>query len=715
MFNTKAMNLKHLFGFALVVLATSCRTQNAGMCATNYGPRLGSSLSDIPFLENNKRAGLLYDKADLVLEYRGENWYERHKPAGPDGKSVFTTGPNALAQAIPGTNECGRSLAVVVLPSDWMVCTNCKTAEETALDLRDFLKTHGFRGVVPVVARYAQWFEAFPQGWPSRAEAEAKGRQERRDALNAGIHVVSTVSTNGMGTNMAVVTTEAFTRNGQTNLIRVTKVQRGMVVFRRQTFCHNGQPIAYFNFVKVHFERDIQSFTTITNSPYQLHIDYGYLHPTRIRCVWIDGTDKTSGGYFIDGWYPTNGVYYPAPDSDLECKDASGDGASEPDLATNASVQSLASIEVKSRGEGKGFGCMVTLTLTNRHDFPEWVMLSYWANEKLTANGKFLSTTNSERPLQAEEYNAGTNRLVIVKHFGMGFGTNDFKAILMPARGSVAIEDFRLWSGRKTPQFFDVGEAKDLLVNGKTPLQEWLPYAVDSSPNVNILGGNGASSSLDYKHDNTPGAKPFPAETVRFVQAVSFRHQKVFLPWGDVSIYQRRLVDRSQPSIQQLNQIANNPDLGRDKRAAAIFTSFANQARSGDWPPGSWMESLRLSRDFTDLTWLREAEVVPVKSVFGKLPIPMDFITSNSTIYRLELFPKTNAPGWTIYLELSIPPDGRELARKDVVHYLQGTLTDCHLKEFALCHTDADATEPYIEVFSVKGVRCFGQPPELDK
>lgn len=122
---------------------------------------------------------------------------------------------------------------------------------------------------------------------------------------DTGVRVISTVTTNKAG---AVLTTDTFTRGGQTNLVRVTKVQSGAVVFRSQQFCHNGEPVARFSF------RDgAQSFSTVPNSPYRVVVEF--LRSEDVRCVVIFGRG------FIDGFYPTNGVYYPAPDSDLEMQD----------------------------------------------------------------------------------------------------------------------------------------------------------------------------------------------------------------------------------------------------------------------------------------------------------------------------------------------------------------------------------------------------------
>lgn len=124
-------------------------------------------------------------------------------------------------------------------------------------------------------------------------------------AADMGVCAVSTVSTNESG---AILTKDTFTRGGQTNLIRVTKVQDGAVVFRSQQFCHDGQPAALFTF------RDgFESFHTVPNTPY--HVDLEFLPSKQVRCVIVRGRD------FIDGFYPTNGVFYPVPNSDLEMKD----------------------------------------------------------------------------------------------------------------------------------------------------------------------------------------------------------------------------------------------------------------------------------------------------------------------------------------------------------------------------------------------------------
>lgn len=124
-------------------------------------------------------------------------------------------------------------------------------------------------------------------------------------AADTSVQVFSSMSTNSE--TGAILTTETFTRSGQTNLIRITKSQRGVAVFRTQRFCHKGEPVALFT-----FREGIESFHTVPNTPY--HVDLEFLPSKEVRCLMIQGRG------FLDAFYPTNGVYYPAPDSDLETK-----------------------------------------------------------------------------------------------------------------------------------------------------------------------------------------------------------------------------------------------------------------------------------------------------------------------------------------------------------------------------------------------------------
>jgi hypothetical protein len=124
-------------------------------------------------------------------------------------------------------------------------------------------------------------------------------------AANTGLRLVSTVTTTN---RMGVDTTETFTRGGQTNLVRVTESQGGVVGYLHHAFCHHGDLVAF-----IIGTPDPVSFDLKQGLPYQVSLQFW---PSNgVRNLSICGED------FNEVFYATNGVFYPAPDSDLEIED----------------------------------------------------------------------------------------------------------------------------------------------------------------------------------------------------------------------------------------------------------------------------------------------------------------------------------------------------------------------------------------------------------
>jgi hypothetical protein len=60
-----------------------------------------------------------------------------------------------------------------------------------------------------------------------------------------------------------------------------------------------------------------------------------------------------------------------------------------------------------------------------------------------------------------------------------------------------------------------------LKVNNKTPLEEWFPFSVENAKSAEVLGRiySEKQKNLDFLHDHTPNAKPYPAEKVTSIKA----------------------------------------------------------------------------------------------------------------------------------------------------------------------------------------------------
>jgi hypothetical protein len=130
-------------------------------------------------------------------------------------------------------------------------------------------------------------------------------------AADTGIRMTTSVSTNAE--TGAIHLEETFTRNGQTNLVRKTKTEDGVVTGRIQRFYHDGEFVAVHLVVSkpVHMARE--SFST-TESSCAVSVDYS---PTKeIEKVII--TRKK--GNVLDGFIATNGVFYPVGNANLEIR-----------------------------------------------------------------------------------------------------------------------------------------------------------------------------------------------------------------------------------------------------------------------------------------------------------------------------------------------------------------------------------------------------------
>ena len=101
------------------------------------------------------------------------------------------------------------------------------------------------------------------------------------------------------------MTTETYTRDGEQDLIRITKSQNGVVTYRSHGFYHDGKLVALYS-----WRPQYSTFNVLPGLPYYVGLEFLPSHD--IKSLTIRGND------FIDGFYTTNGFYYPVPDSDLK-------------------------------------------------------------------------------------------------------------------------------------------------------------------------------------------------------------------------------------------------------------------------------------------------------------------------------------------------------------------------------------------------------------
>ncbi|MFL5341885.1 MAG: WD40 repeat domain-containing protein, partial [Gemmataceae bacterium] len=160
----------------------------------------------------------------------------------------------------------------------------------------------------------------------------------------------------------------------------------------------------------------------------------------------------------------------------------------------------------------------VKLEMTNPGDKPIWLLLGYYRDLLPSRTGKFTSEAADGQPQCFTgkyfdgEKKGGQGKAIEISYIG-GDG---FRAFHLPPRSAMTFDDFAIesWSDIK---WIDVLEASELRVNGKTPLQEWLPYPTMSDQQVRIPA-NTDWGNLDWDAKTLKSRTDYPNEKVEFVK-----------------------------------------------------------------------------------------------------------------------------------------------------------------------------------------------------
>jgi hypothetical protein len=130
---------------------------------------------------------------------------------------------------------------------------------------------------------------------------------------DTGIRVITSVRTNESG---SVSTKDAFIRDGQTNLVRITSTKSGAVRARVHRFYYQGSLVGVF----VAMPDDSSSFITEAGSPYAMGFEFWPSKDVRSALI------NTKDGVILDAFTATNGVFYPADISVIrKLNDVGGD------------------------------------------------------------------------------------------------------------------------------------------------------------------------------------------------------------------------------------------------------------------------------------------------------------------------------------------------------------------------------------------------------
>jgi len=193
-------------------------------------------------------------------------------------------------------------------------------------------------------------------------------------------------------------------------------------------------------------------------------------------------------------------------------------------LSTLAQVNAPVKIKFLLQNSGKPplkFN-FVNLTITNNNDSLRWYLFPWWLNDSLQKSGKFKTYSPWDPgEIGGRKYPDSLTSFQIVD---IDFtGEDPFIAFCIPPKSTMTFENYIFESdGDTVYKTAEIWEVKNLMVNGKTPLDKWLPYDVKCSLNAQLKSKNGSSPDWTNLDWDTKANKPrtdYPKETVTFMQA----------------------------------------------------------------------------------------------------------------------------------------------------------------------------------------------------
>ena len=176
----------------------------------------------------------------------------------------------------------------------------------------------------------------------------------------------------------------------------------------------------------------------------------------------------------------------------------------------------------------------VSLSATNTHKHVTWFITRYWGDHPLATNAPFKAISPWKtgyviHNAYSGDSFGGKGKFRTTRFIGAspkGEQQHSFEAFLLPAGGMLRHDFFNVEAWADISHL-EIWEATQLLVNGKTPLEDWLPYEVVSSAETHITQkstwepvGKGA-----FQWKTGKGSSDYPTEQVlSIVPTVIYRH-----------------------------------------------------------------------------------------------------------------------------------------------------------------------------------------------
>lgn len=172
----------------------------------------------------------------------------------------------------------------------------------------------------------------------------------------------------------------------------------------------------------------------------------------------------------------------------------------------------------------------VRLHIKNRQSFPMWYIIPTYGETTLPEAGHFETAEHKlEEAFSGKVYEGYVGEDSVGKVVELAFNgsyQSAFKAFYLPSGASITFRNYAISSWEQLSSF-ELWGAKHLLVNGKQPLQEWMPYQLLSDGNLVVHCA--ANEPCAFREISEGIRSVTPKNKVSFVQAKTFKKHTVTL------------------------------------------------------------------------------------------------------------------------------------------------------------------------------------------
>ncbi|MBX9678577.1 MAG: WD40 repeat domain-containing protein [Gemmataceae bacterium] len=227
------------------------------------------------------------------------------------------------------------------------------------------------------------------------------------------------------------------------------------------------------------------------------------------------------------------------------------------------------------------------LELANPTDRLVWLATPFGPDAKFPEGGRFRADVDEGFPFSCVRLDGGAKGGIGSAYVVSFLGYDRFTAFGLPPKSKVVIEEFEI--AGDDMRRFDVWETSSILVQGKTPLEKWLPFSPICDADARIPKGVTWIDALEDPNTNEPRAD-LPKEKAEFVTVERTRTTTVALEgYQSPQRHFAKRVAGKEPILYGWEDAGSFPSVNNAKISNLAFSKDGRSLMAA-------MENLKLAR-----------------------------------------------------------------------------------------------------------------------